>query len=116
MLESKGKTWKMQEPRENPSRKVPEEEGGLWWRVRRTGESGSKEGFYSLRDRSDGRECEVRQIQDFVVGKRETRDSWRMALIFSGIKGRPQESCGLATVVNVSGNLREMIKKIRKRS
>lgn len=28
MLESKGETRKMQEPRENPSRKVPEEEGG----------------------------------------------------------------------------------------
>lgn len=75
MLVSKGETRKMQEPRENPSRKVPEEEGGLWWRVRRTGKSGSKEGFHSLRDRSNGKECEVGRIQDCVVGKRETKET-----------------------------------------
>lgn len=115
MLVSKGETRKMQEPRENPSRKVPEEEGGLWWRVRRTGKSGSKEGFHSLRDRSNGRECEVGRIQDCVVGEeRNQGDSQRTASIFSGIKRQSQESCGLATVVNVLGNLCEMIKKIRK--
>lgn len=74
MLESKGETPRTQGPRENPSREAPDEEGGkLGGEFSRRGESGNKEGIYTLGDRNEGRGCEVRQIQHFEVGKRKPR-------------------------------------------